>query len=100
MQQAVRVLRRVHEGDLPFDRTVQVSVTDKLEKEQILGRMRHNLTTLTVLLKRNRRDYAVATGKSRAHGSAPGGLAPAGQFPPPRVRLVEELGLRTHGWSR
>ena len=28
MQTAVKVLRRVQEGDLPFDRTVQVSVTD------------------------------------------------------------------------
>ena len=39
MQQAVRVLRRVHDGELPFDRTVQVSVTDRLEKDQILGRL-------------------------------------------------------------
>ena len=30
IQTAVKVLRRVHDGDLPFDRTVQVSVTDQL----------------------------------------------------------------------
>jgi RNA polymerase primary sigma factor len=30
-QQAFRVLARVHRGELPFDRTVQVSVTDRLE---------------------------------------------------------------------
>ena len=30
-------------GELPFDRTVQVSVTDRLEKDQILGRLPHNL---------------------------------------------------------
>jgi len=35
---AYKVLLRVHRGELPFDRTVQVSVTDSLEKEQILGR--------------------------------------------------------------
>ena len=64
MQQIVRTLRRVHEGELPFDRTVQVSVTDCLEKEQILGRLPHNLKTLAVLLKRNRRDYFIATSKS------------------------------------
>jgi RNA polymerase primary sigma factor len=40
IQQAFKVLKRVHEGELPFDRTVQVSVTDKLEKDQILGRCR------------------------------------------------------------
>jgi RNA polymerase primary sigma factor len=35
IQQAYKVLRRVHDGELPFDRTVQVSVTDRLEKDQI-----------------------------------------------------------------
>jgi RNA polymerase primary sigma factor len=35
IQQAYKVLKRVHEGELPFDRTVQVSVTDRLEKDQI-----------------------------------------------------------------
>ena len=37
IQSAVKVLHRVHRGELPFDRTVQVSVTDRLEKDQILG---------------------------------------------------------------
>ncbi len=68
MQQIVRVLRRVAEGDLPFDRTVQVSVTDRLEKEQILGRLPHNLRTLSVVLKRNHRDYRIATSRSRPMG--------------------------------
>ena len=38
-----RCCKRVHRGELPFDRTVQVSVTDRLEKDQILGRLPHNL---------------------------------------------------------
>jgi RNA polymerase primary sigma factor len=46
IQQAYKVLKRVHDGELPFDRTVQVSVTDRLEKDQILGRLPHNLRTL------------------------------------------------------
>jgi hypothetical protein len=64
IQQAYKVLKRVHEGELPFDRTVQVSVTDKLEQDQILGRLPHNLRTLEILLKRNRKDYLTALGKS------------------------------------
>ena len=64
IQEAVRILHRVHVGELPFDRTVQVSVTDRLEKDQILGRLPHNLRTLDVLLKRNRRDYFTALSKS------------------------------------
>lgn len=64
LQEAYKTLRRVHRGELPFDRTVQVSVTDHLEKDQILGRLPHNLNTLKLLLKRNRRDWRVATSKS------------------------------------
>ena len=95
MQQIVRVLRRVHDGELPFDRTVQVSVTDRLEKEQILGRLPHNLKTLSVLLKRNRRDYGVATSKSRLLGDRKGAWRRLGRGRKRAVRLIEELGLRT-----
>ena len=62
IQQAYKVLKRVHDGELPFDRTVQVSVTDQLEKNQILGRLPGNLKTLTVLLKR----YACARNRLRS----------------------------------
>jgi RNA polymerase primary sigma factor len=95
LQQAVRVLRRVHDGDLPFDRTVQVSVTDRLEKEQILGRLPHNLKTLNVLMKRSRRDYCVATSKSRPMGQRRAAWRRLGRTRRRAVRLVEELGLRT-----
>jgi RNA polymerase primary sigma factor len=95
MQQAVRVLRRVHSRELPFDRTVQVSVTDCLEKDQILGRLPHNLRTLNVLLKRNRREYAVALSKSRPMGQRRAAWRRLGQCRRRAVSLVEELGLRT-----
>jgi len=95
MQQAVRVLRRVYEGDLPFDRTVQVSVTDRLEKQQILGRFPHNLRTLEILLKRNRRDYWVATSKSRPMAERREAWRRLGRCRRRAVHLIEELGLRT-----
>ncbi len=95
MQQVVRVLRRVHEGDLPFDRTVQVSVTDRLEKDQILGRLPHNLRTLNILLKRNRRDYGISTSRSRPMGQRRAAWRRLGRSRRRAVRLVEELGLRT-----
>jgi RNA polymerase primary sigma factor len=95
MQTAVKVLRRVHEGDLPFDRTVQVSVTDQLEKHQILGRLPHNLRTLETLLKRNQRDYNIATSKSRPQGLRRTAWRRLGRRRRRAVRLLEELGLRT-----
>ncbi|MBX3417769.1 MAG: sigma-70 family RNA polymerase sigma factor [Pirellulaceae bacterium] len=95
IQAAFKTLRRVHAGELPFDRTVQVSVTDRLEKEQILGRIPHNLNTLTVLLKRNRRDFLVAYSKSRSKAERRAAWLSLARRRRRAVRLVEELGLRT-----
>jgi RNA polymerase primary sigma factor len=95
IQAAYKVLKRVHQGELPFDRTVQVSVTDRLEKEQILGRLPHNLRTLDVLLRRNRRDYRIALSRAQTKPQrAKAWLRLAGRRRR-AVRLVEELGLRT-----
>jgi RNA polymerase primary sigma factor len=95
IQDCFRILKRVHDGELPFDRTVQVSVTDCLEKDQILGRMPHNLKTLDVLLKRNRRDYCVALSKSQAKPKRKQSWMRLSRRRRRSVRLVEELGLRT-----
>jgi len=57
MRAVVDVLRRVHLGELPFDRTVKVSQTENLEKEKILARMPHNLRTLEPLMEQNVEDF-------------------------------------------
>lgn len=95
LRSAVKDLVRVQSGDLPFDRTVQVSVTDRLEKEQIQGRLPHNLRTLETLLKRNRRDYRIATGKSYRKAQRMEAWRRLGLRRRRAVCLVEELGLRT-----
>jgi RNA polymerase primary sigma factor len=92
---AVKILKRVHKGELPFDRTVQVSVTDRLEKDQILGRLPHNLKTLESLLQRNRESYRIALSKSAKHQHRQEAWARLGRGRLRAVKLVEELGLRT-----
>jgi len=57
MAATVEALEKVHTGALPFDRTIKVSLTERLTKEQILARMPHNLRTLQHLLEENRRDF-------------------------------------------
>jgi RNA polymerase primary sigma factor len=95
IQDAVKILKRVHDNELPFDRTVQVSVTDKLEKDQILGRLPLNLKTLEVLLKRNTRDYRIALSKSAPKLKRKAAWVRLSRRRRRAVRLVEELGLRT-----
>ncbi len=99
MQFAYKILRRVESSELPFDRTVQVSVTDHLEKEQILGRLPHNLKTLEVLLKRNRRDYRIALASNTPMARRKEAWRALGRRRRKAVRLVEELGLRTQRTS-
>ena len=95
LQHAVRTLKRVHHNELPFDRTVQVSVTDSLEKVQIMGRFPLNLASLERMVRRNRRDYRVAPGKSRAPEERRMAWSRLGRSRRRAVRLIEELGLRT-----
>ncbi len=57
LAQVVDTLKRVHSGELPFDRTVKVSLTENLEKDKILQRMPHNLRTLEHLMAQNQEDF-------------------------------------------
>src|SRR5271165_3583908 len=57
LSNVVETLKRVHAGDLPFDRTIKVSLTENLEKDKILQRMQPNLKTLEHLLEQNLEDF-------------------------------------------
>ena len=95
MRATVEALKQVYRGDLPFDRTIKVSLTERLTKEQVLARMPHNLKLLDHLLKLNRADFSRLLRKS----------TPAECRAPIRrnlirrrwkcLQLVEELSLRT-----
>src|SRR4051812_9309754 len=90
----VDVLKKVNEGELPFDRTVKVSVTENLEKDQILGRMPHNLVTLVHLMECNNRDFRsyVREREKSARRQLSLDLKSRRRK---AVNLVEELSIRT-----
>ena len=91
----VDVLKKVNDGELPFDRTVKVSVTENLEKDQILGRMAHNLATLAHLMDCNDRDFRAYV-RARGDKSARRGLRQSLKVRRHKaVTLVEELSIRT-----
>ncbi len=96
IQCAFKVLKRVEANELPFDRTVQVSVTDQLEKDQILGRLPHNLRTIEILLKQNQEDYRLAVSRKAKPHVRKAAWIRLGLRRRRAVRLIEELGLRTH----
>jgi len=85
----------VHRGALPFDRTIKVSLTERLTKEQIMARMPHNLRTLEHLMEQNRQDFRQMIGKSATDAAK---AASRRRFVDSRRKalvLVEELSLRT-----
>jgi RNA polymerase primary sigma factor len=95
MHVAIDILERVHRGELPFDRTIKVALTEGLEKEQISQRMPLNLQTLRQLQAQNRTDIAML----KAGDMTPGQQEAMSHRLVARrrkmVTLLEELSLRT-----
>jgi RNA polymerase primary sigma factor len=95
LEATVKVLERVHKGELPFDRTIKVSLTERLTKEQVQARMPHNLPLLQHLMERQKQDFALLTSRK---ASAEDKATARTRFVRRRDKmlvLVEELSLRT-----
>jgi RNA polymerase primary sigma factor len=95
MQATVDTLRRVHEGALPFDRTIKVSLTERLTKEQIQARMPHNLATLDDLLARSKADFRLLISTRTSDDDAKAARQRFRRSRAKALTLVEELSLRT-----
>jgi RNA polymerase primary sigma factor len=95
LQGAITLLKKVRDGELRLDRTVEVSVTDATEKKQILSLLTPNLATLDHLLRQNVADYRIAISKSRPRRERRDAWRRLVLRRRKAVRLVEELNLRT-----
>ena len=91
---ALEVLQQVHRGELPFDRTIKVSMTEGLEKEQILGRMPYNLQTVEQLLEQNRSDFDCLLDESTSRETAHAARERMQQRRRKMATLLEEMSLR------
>jgi RNA polymerase primary sigma factor len=95
MQVTVDTLKKVHQGELPFDRTIKVSLTEQLTKEQISARMPHNLRTIERLIAANRQDFSLLIRKSVTPGEKRVARQRYLRRKQKLLLLVEELSLRT-----
>lgn len=91
---ALDALKKVLEGKLRLDRTIEVSVTNKPEKKRIMLRLVPNIATLELLLAQNAKDYYFALdvknpAKAR-HATWRRLITRRNRC----VRLVEEMNLR------
>jgi len=95
LQGAVSLLKKVRDGELRLDRTIEVSVTDASEKKQIIARLQPNLTTLDHLLRQNVKDFRIAISRNRNLVERRDAWRRLVLRRRKAVRLVEELDLRT-----
>ena len=95
LQAALKLLEQVRDKQLRLDRTIEVSVTNAVEKKAIMQRIVPNVRTLQHLLSLNRADYMTAINKRspmRQRRAAWRNLVVRRNK---AVRLVEEMNLRT-----
>ena len=95
LRNVVETLKRVHSGDLPFDRTIKVSQTENLEKDKILQRMPHNLRTLEPLMEQNVDDFNRLIDDRTPEGDKEEIRKRLKSRRRKTVTLVEELSIRT-----
>jgi len=95
LQATVDTLRKVHEGTLPFDRTIKVSLTERLTKEQIQARMPHNLVTLEHLMEESRGEFRRLISTRTSPEEAREARVRFRRLRIKSLHLVEELSLRT-----
>ncbi|HEX2476563.1 MAG TPA: sigma-70 family RNA polymerase sigma factor, partial [Lacipirellulaceae bacterium] len=95
LEATVKTLERVHSGELPFDRTIKVSLTERLTKEQVQARMPHNLPLLRHLMEAQRRDFAVLTNRRASVEVKAFARSRYIRRREKMLVLVEELSLRT-----
>jgi len=95
LAQVVDTLKRVHTNELPFDRTIKVSLTENLEKDKILQRMPHNLKTLEHLLEQDVDDFTKSIDERRSEEERRFYRRSLKLRRRKAVTLVEELSIRT-----
>jgi RNA polymerase primary sigma factor len=95
LSSVVETLQRVHSGELPFDRTVKISVTENLEKDQILHRMPYNLATLEHLMRQNVEDFVKSLDPTLPEEEVQKLRRNLRRRRRKCVKLVEELSIRT-----
>jgi RNA polymerase primary sigma factor len=95
LEATVKTLEKVALGELPFDRTIKVSLTERLTKEQILRRMPRNLITLRGLMQAQRADFAAMVNRRTPVADKQAARARYLRRQEKMLTLVEELSLRT-----
>jgi RNA polymerase primary sigma factor len=92
---ALGILRQVESGELPFDRTMKICISENLAKGTIIKRMPENLNTVERLLEANQNAYDRMASNGTREGTAERLRRQMRARRQKCVHLLEELSLRT-----
>ncbi|WP_437191990.1 RNA polymerase sigma factor RpoD [Planctomicrobium sp. SH527] len=92
---AYETLLKVERGELPFDRTIKISLTECTERDQVTKRMPHNLRTVKVLLDKNEQEFEIPSSLESNTNVNSVAQAALDQRRRKVVTLLEEMSLRT-----
>jgi len=95
LREGVSILRRVHTGELPFDRTMKISTMENLAKQTITRRLPTNIGTVEKIIDNNQRDWERINDGSLQDGPGKDVLKRMRTRRRKAVTLLEELSLRT-----
>ncbi|MEQ8849354.1 sigma-70 family RNA polymerase sigma factor [Botrimarina sp.] len=91
---AVDLLEKVHRKELRLDRTIEISVTNTVEKKRLLRRLGPNLETIHALLEQNTPDFLAAVDSRRKTSERRAAWRRLISRRNKVIRLVEEMNLR------
>ncbi len=92
---AVEILQQVHDGALPFDRTMKISTSEHAPKTRISARIPVNLETVRKLLQKNEEEWAQLQPSRLAAATRRELEVSMRERRRKMSKLVEELSLRT-----
>lgn len=93
--EAYDVLLKVQAGELPFDRTIKISLTESTEKEQVLGRLPYNLATIKRLAEQNEQFFDEFLDETQPKLDREASFQRVDQGRRKIATLLEEVSLRT-----
>ncbi len=95
LRNTVEILKKVQQGVLPFDRTIKVSLTERLTKEHVTARMPQNLETLDRLMEENRLLFCKIVSKTISPEQKKIAMRDYQRRRLKCITLVEEMSLRS-----
>jgi RNA polymerase primary sigma factor len=95
MQEAVRIVQQVHDGELAFDRTLKMDTSGDVSKQDVLDTLPNLISKINRYLDKNRSSYDVYRKKSTSKAKKEKAMQDILDTQVKCVHLLEDLNIHT-----